>query len=157
LEANELMPYQFPHQRCGLMVKSAALLRTHKCQHRTKSALYTSTCTNTKRPEGHDECASSQVALETCSFSKFAGFTGVRLGWTVVPAALKYSDGTPVRQDWNRVMSTCFNGASNVAQAGGLACVSDAGMAAMWELVAYYKVRSKPSPALLSAPVPALS
>jgi len=80
-----------------------------------------------------------EVAMETCSFSKFAGFTGVRLGWTVVPAALKYSDGTPVRQDWNRVMSTCFNGASNVAQAGGLACVSDAGMAAMWELVAYYK------------------
>ena len=79
--------------------------------------------------------------METCSFSKFAGFAGVRLGWTVVPAALKYADGTPVRQDWNRVMSTCFNGASNVAQAGGLACVSDAGMAAMWELVAYYKVR----------------
>jgi LL-diaminopimelate aminotransferase len=79
--------------------------------------------------------------METCSFSKFAGFTGVRLGWTVVPAALKYADGIPVRQDWNRVMSTCFNGASNLAQAGGLACCSDAGMAAMWELVAYYKVR----------------
>ncbi len=30
-----------------------------------------------------------EVAIETCSFSKYAGFTGVRLGWTVVPKALK--------------------------------------------------------------------
>lgn len=57
----------------------------------------------------------------------------------VVPHALKFADGTPVRTDWNRVMTTCFNGASNVAQAGGLACTSEAGMAAMWELVGYYK------------------
>lgn len=84
-----------------------------------------------------------EVALETCSFSKFAGFTGVRLGWTVVPNALKYADGHPVRTDWNRVMSTCFNGASNVAQAGGLACCSDEGMAAMRELVDFYKENAK--------------
>ena len=56
--------------------------------------------------------------IETCSFSKYAGFTGVRLGWTVVPKQLKFADGFPVINDWNRVMSTCFNGASNVAQAG---------------------------------------
>lgn len=69
-----------------------------------------------------------QVAIETGSFSKYAGFTGVRLGWTVVPAALKYSDGFPVINDFNRVMCTCFNGASNVAQAGGLACLSPEGL-----------------------------
>ena len=56
-----------------------------------------------------------QVAMETCSLSKYAGFTGVRLGWTVVPEALKFADGTPVIQDFNRVMSTCFNGASAIA------------------------------------------
>lgn len=39
-----------------------------------------------------------QVAIETCSFSKYAGFTGVRLGWTVVPEALQFKDGTPVAQ-----------------------------------------------------------
>ena len=64
-----------------------------------------------------------EVAIETCSFSKYAGFTGVRLGWTVVPKALKYADGTPVSNDWNRMMTTCFNGASNVVQAGGMACL----------------------------------
>lgn len=37
--------------------------------------------------------------METCSFSKYAGFTGVRLGWTVVPEALKYSDGFQVRSN----------------------------------------------------------
>jgi aspartate/methionine/tyrosine aminotransferase len=63
------------------------------------------------------------VALETCSFSKYAGFTGVRLGWTVVPKKLRYKDGSSVHADWNRVMTTCFNGASNIVQAGGLACL----------------------------------
>jgi LL-diaminopimelate aminotransferase len=68
-----------------------------------------------------------EVAIETCSFSKYAGFTGLRLGWTVVPEALKFSDGSSVRTDWNRLMCTSFNGASNVSQAGGLACLSEAG------------------------------
>jgi aspartate/methionine/tyrosine aminotransferase len=64
-----------------------------------------------------------EVALETCSFSKYAGFTGVRLGWTVVPKKLRYADGSSVHADWNRMMTTCFNGASNIVQAGGLACL----------------------------------
>lgn len=63
--------------------------------------------------------------METCSLSKYAGFTGVRLGWTVVPEALKFADGTPVIQDFNRVMSTCFNAASAISQAGAIACMSD--------------------------------
>ena len=77
----------------------------------------------------NDDCPKSiyeisgaeEVAIETNSFSKYAGFTGVRLGWTVVPKALKFSDGTPVNQDYTRVATTCFNGASNIAQAGALA------------------------------------
>ena len=88
--------------------------------------------------EGADECC-----IETCSFSKYAGFTGVRLGWTVVPNKLKFSDGTPVNKDWNRIMTTCFNGASNIVQAGGLACVTDAGFDAMMGLVTYYKENCK--------------
>ena len=85
----------------------------------------------------------AEVAIETCSFSKYAGFTGVRLGWTVVPEALRYADGAPVIADWNRIMTTCFNGASNVAQAGGLACVQPAGLAAMRDLVTFYKGNAK--------------
>lgn len=80
-----------------------------------------------------------EVAIETNSFSKYAGFTGVRLGWTVVPEALKFSDGTSVRQDFNRIMTTFFNGASNIVQAGGLACLQDEGFAQMMEVVQFYK------------------
>lgn len=50
------------------------------------------------------------------SFSKYAGFTGVRLGWTVIPDEVCFSDGSPVRDDFNRVMTTAFNGASNIVQ-----------------------------------------
>lgn len=80
-----------------------------------------------------------EVAIETASFSKYAGFTGVRLGWTVVPGELRFSDGSPVANDFNRIMCTCFNGASNIAQAGGLACLSPEGLKAMDGVVKFYK------------------
>ncbi|RDX88868.1 Aminotransferase ALD1, chloroplastic [Mucuna pruriens] len=79
-----------------------------------------------------------EVAIEVSSFSKLAGFTGVRLGWTVVPEELLYSNGFPVVHDFNRIMCTCFNGASNIAQAGGLACLSPEGLRAVQSLVDYY-------------------
>lgn len=68
---------------------------------------------------------SKEVAIELGSFSKLAGFTGVRLGWTVVPNELKFDDGTFVKQDWNRLMCTVFNGASNIVQNGGLAVIEN--------------------------------
>ena len=78
-----------------------------------------------------------KCAIEINSFSKLAGFTGVRLGWSVVPSTLRYSDGSSVRDDWNRVMTTLFNGASNIAQAGGLAAMDDEGRKETRELVDY--------------------
>lgn len=80
-----------------------------------------------------------EVAIETASFSKYAGFTGVRLGWTVVPNELLYSDGSPIAKDFNRIVSTCFNGASTISQAGGLACLSPEGIKAMSQVVGFYK------------------
>ncbi|KAK6121472.1 hypothetical protein DH2020_044788 [Rehmannia glutinosa] len=79
------------------------------------------------------------VAIEVSSFSKIAGFTGVRLGWTVVPKELMYSNGFPVINDFNRIVCTCFNGASRIAQAGGLASLSKEGFKAVISLVDYYK------------------
>ncbi|KAM5574785.1 aminotransferase ALD1, chloroplastic [Rosa sericea] len=79
-----------------------------------------------------------EVAIEISSFSKFAGFTGIRLGWTVVPEELLYSNGFPVIYDFNRIVCTCFNGASNIAQAGGLACLSPVGLQAVHSMVDYY-------------------
>ncbi|CAM9344205.1 unnamed protein product [Phaeothamnion confervicola] len=79
-----------------------------------------------------------QCCIEVNSFSKYAGFTGVRLGWTVIPEDVCYADGTPVRNDFNRVMTTAFNGASNIVQAGGLACLDEGGMSEIETLMDYY-------------------
>lgn len=84
-----------------------------------------------------------EVAIEVNSFSKYAGFTGVRLGWTVIPADLKFADGTPVKQDFNRVMSTAFNGASNIVQTGGMACLDEEGMKEIDKLIDYYLENAK--------------
>ena len=79
-----------------------------------------------------------KVALETGSFSKLAGFTGVRLGWTVIPEELKYDDGTSVKADWNRLTSTIFNGASNIAQAGGCAVLAEQGLEEVSRSIGFY-------------------
>lgn len=46
----------------------------------------------------------------------------------MVPKQLLFSNGFPVAKDFNRIVCTCFNGSSNIAQAGGLACLSPEGL-----------------------------
>jgi LL-diaminopimelate aminotransferase len=77
-------------------------------------------------------------AVEVNSFSKPAGFTGVRLGWTIVPKELTYAGGESVNADWARVCGTIFNGASNIAQAGALAALDSEGIAEMKALCDFY-------------------
>lgn len=85
--------------------------------------------------EGAKNCA-----IEINSLSKFSGFTGVRLGWSVVPKALTIEDSKAgeINGMWNRRQSTFFNGASNIVQEGALAVFSEAGLRESRELVAYY-------------------
>jgi LL-diaminopimelate aminotransferase len=68
-----------------------------------------------------------EVAIEIGSFSKSAGFTGVRLGWTVVPRSLTYDCGRSIRDDWDRIVTTLFNGASIISQRGGITSLTDQG------------------------------
>jgi len=82
-------------------------------------------------------------AIEVNSFSKPAGFTGVRLGWSVVPKALKYSGGESVNADWSRIAGTIFNGASNIAQSGGLAALDDEGQKEIRALTDFYLGNAK--------------
>ena len=102
-------------------------------------AAYSAFIRNTDLPrsifeiEGARECA-----IEINSFSKPIGFTGVRLGWTVIPHELVYEDGSPVSRSWERLINTVFNGASNIAQAGGLASLSLEGQKETRELTDYY-------------------
>ncbi|MDR1176156.1 MAG: LL-diaminopimelate aminotransferase [Treponema sp.] len=81
---------------------------------------------------------SKSCAIEVNSFSKPAGFTGVRLGWTVVPKDLAYSGGESVNADWARIAGTIFNGASNIAQAGGLAALDSEGLREVRHLTDFY-------------------
>jgi LL-diaminopimelate aminotransferase len=79
-----------------------------------------------------------KVAIEVNSFSKIAGFTGIRLAWTVVPGELLYEDGMSVKTDWNRLACTVFNGASNIAQKGGHAVLDEQGQPEIGCTAAYY-------------------
>ncbi|MDR1249678.1 MAG: LL-diaminopimelate aminotransferase [Treponema sp.] len=83
--------------------------------------------------DGARECA-----IEVNSFSKPAGFTGVRLGWTVVPKELRYGGGESVNADWSRISGTIFNGASNIAQWGGIAALDPEGLAEIRSLTDFY-------------------
>lgn len=85
--------------------------------------------------EGAKECA-----IEINSFSKNAGLTGVRLGWTVVPKDLVVEGTEPgkVNSLWNRRQCTFFNGASNIVQPGGLEILTEEGQRECQELVDFY-------------------
>jgi LL-diaminopimelate aminotransferase len=82
-----------------------------------------------------------KIAIETNSFSKLAGFTGVRLGWTVVPKDIKYGSGHTLRDDYNRVFGTHFNGAPNIAMAGGIAALKN--MDVVMKVIEYYQENTR--------------
>ena len=81
-----------------------------------------------------------RCAIEISSFSKSAGFTGARLGWSIVPQTVEADGAEPgeVKKLWTRRQNTFFNGASNIIQAGGIAALSPEGQAAIQSLVDYY-------------------
>ncbi len=84
------------------------------------------------------ECAGARTcAIELRSFSKNAGFTGVRLGYTVVPKDLKCGD-VSLNAMWARRHGTKFNGAPYIVQRAGEATYSPEGKAQLKEQVAYY-------------------
>lgn len=92
--------------------------------------------------EGAKKCA-----IEFCSLSKTAGFTGTRCGYTIVPKELvfKASDGREVSLNafWNRRQTTKFNGTSYIIQKGASAVFTEEGMAQCMENIAYYKENAR--------------
>ena len=137
----------YPNNPTGTTLTRAQLQRwvDYARRHRTLivyDSAYEAYIQDTRIPhsiyeiEGAEDCA-----IEIGSFSKNAGFTGVRLGWSIVPEALE-SDNAPrgtFHRIWNRRQCTFFNGASNISQAGGLAALSEAGRKECMSLVNYYK------------------
>ena len=82
---------------------------------------------------GADKCA-----IEICSLSKTAGFTGTRLGYTVVPHNLS-RDGMNLNEMWSRNRETRTNGVSYILQKGALAVFTPEGQKQIHENLSVYK------------------
>lgn len=87
--------------------------------------------------EGAKKCA-----IEFCSFSKTAGFTGTRCGYTIVPQELVY-DGVHINKMWLRRQTTKFNGVPYIVQRGAEAVFSEEGQKQIQENIAYYSENAK--------------
>lgn len=83
-----------------------------------------------------------QCAIEFRSFSKTAGFTGVRCGYTVVPHSLKFN-GAELNAMWARRQATKFNGVSYITQCAAAACYTPEGKQQIRDIIAYYQKNAK--------------
>ena len=81
-------------------------------------------------------------AIEICSLSKTAGFTGTRLGYTVIPKALK-RNGMNLNEIWVRNRTTKTNGVSYIIQKGGAAVFTEEGQRQIHENIQIYKKNAK--------------
>ena len=87
--------------------------------------------------EGAKKCA-----IEFCSFSKTAGFSGTRCGYTVVPMELEF-DGVKMNKMWLRRQTTKFNGVPYIVQRGAAAVFTEEGMAQIQENLGYYQENAR--------------
>ena len=87
--------------------------------------------------EGAERCA-----IEFCSFSKTAGFTGTRCGWTVVPLSLE-TEGMSLNHMWLRRQTTKFNGVPYIVQRGAAAVFTPEGRRQTAEGIAYYRENAR--------------
>ncbi len=87
--------------------------------------------------EGARECA-----VEICSFSKTAGFTGTRCAWAIFPNEIEVSSGR-LADLWNRRQSTKFNGVPYVVQRAAEAVLTDEGIKECRESIEYYLGNAK--------------
>ncbi len=87
--------------------------------------------------QGADQCA-----IEICSLSKTAGFTGTRLGYTVIPKALERA-GMNLNAMWVRNRTTKSNGVSYILQRGGAAVFTEEGQAQIQKTLDIYKNNAK--------------
>jgi len=78
-----------------------------------------------------------KCAIEFCSLSKMAGFTGTRCGYTVIPHEL-VRDNVPLNKLWLRRQTTKFNGVPYIVQRGAEAVFTDEGMNQISEQISYY-------------------
>lgn len=143
-EAPDLIYLCFPNNPTGSAVTRAQLqewVDYANCVNAVilYDAAYEAYITESDVPHSIYECQGARsCAIELRSFSKNAGFTGLRLGFTVVPRDLKCG-GVALHSLWARRHGTKYNGAPYIVQRAGEAVYSEAGKAQLREQIAYYQ------------------
>lgn len=84
----------------------------------------------------------ADCAIEFCSFSKTAGFTGTRCGYTIVPETLRFHD-VSLNKLWLRRQTTKFNGVSYIVQRGAEAVFTIEGQEQVRDNIAYYRENAR--------------
>ena len=147
-EVPDLIYLCFPNNPTGATIKKAQLQEWVDYANKVGAviiydAAYEAYISEEGVPHSIYECEGARTcAIELRSFSKNAGFTGVRLGFTVVPKDLKV-DGVALHGLWARRHGTKYNGAPYIIQRAGEAVYSEAGQAQLKAQVAYYMKNAK--------------
>lgn len=142
-EKPDLIYLCFPNNPTGAAVTKAQLQAWVDYAKRNKAviiydAAYEAYISEEDVPHSIYECEGAEsCAIEIRSFSKNAGFTGLRLGYTVIPKALE-ADGVKLHALWSRRHGTKYNGAPYIIQRAGEAVYSPAGKEQLKAQVAYY-------------------
>ena len=142
-EVPDLIYLCFPNNPTGAVVTKDRLQEWVDYANRHSSvilydAAYEAYISEENIPHSIYECDGARdCAIEFRSFSKTAGFTGLRLGFTVIPKQLKV-EGVSLWSLWARRHGTKYNGAPYIIQRAGEAVYSEAGQRQIREQIAYY-------------------
>ena len=142
-ETPDLIYLCFPNNPTGATITKAQLQEWVDYANRVGAviiydAAYEAYISEADVPHSIYECEGAKTcAIELRSFSKNAGFTGVRLGFTVIPKELKCGE-VSLHSLWARRHGTKYNGAPYIVQRAGEAVYSEEGKRQLKEQVAYY-------------------
>ena len=142
-ETPDLIYLCFPNNPTGATITKKQLQEWVDYANRNKAiiiydAAYEAYISEDDVPHSIYECEGARnCAIEIHSFSKNAGFTGLRLGYTVIPKELE-ADGVKLHALWARRHGTKYNGAPYIIQRAGEAVYSPAGREQLKTQVAYY-------------------
>ena len=139
----------FPNNPAGATITKDALQEWVDYANKVNAviiydAAYEAYISEANVPHSIYECEGARTcAIEIRSFSKNAGFTGTRLGYTIIPKDIKDADGNMLHSLWARRHGTKFNGAPYIVQKAGEAVFSEEGQRQTNEQIAYYMKNAK--------------
>ncbi|MCR5657382.1 MAG: LL-diaminopimelate aminotransferase [Butyrivibrio sp.] len=143
-ETPDLIYLCFPNNPTGATITKAQLQEWVDYANKVGAviiydAAYEAYISEADVPHSIFECEGARsCAIELRSFSKNAGFTGLRLGATIIPHDLKNKNGVELHSLWARRHGTKYNGAPYIVQRAGEACYTAEGKAQLKEQVSYY-------------------